>query len=90
MLGPDARSAVDPGLLGDRRVRHFWDGERTVGRWLAEAGVGDPGFGIVWDAYYVFGPDAVWNDTPAPLLGFGSPVISNTSALERELGPLLE
>jgi hypothetical protein len=89
MLGSDSRSAVDMGLLGDRRVRHFWDGERTIGRWLAESGVGNPGSGIIWDAYFVFGPDAVWNDTPAPLSAFGTPVISHTSTLERELAPLL-
>jgi hypothetical protein len=90
MLGPDARSAIDPGLVGDRRVRQFWDEERVVGRWLADAGVGEvEPSGVVWDAYYVFGPDATWNERPGPLAGFGTPVISETDRLEHTLAPLL-
>jgi hypothetical protein len=90
MLGPDSRSQVDMSLVGDPRVRHYWDGDRTAGRWFAEAGVGEPAYaGIVWDAYYLFGPDAVWNERPAPLEASGSPVISHTGALENAVAKLL-
>ena len=90
MLATDSRSEVETGLLGDRRTRHFWDEERVVGRWLAEAGVGEPpGSGVVWDAYFVFGPDAAWDERPTPVAAHGAPVISATDALERELRPLL-
>jgi hypothetical protein len=91
MLATDSRSEVETGLLSDRRARHFWDEGRVVGRWLAEAGVGEPpSSGVVWDAYFVFGPDAVWNERPAPLADHGAPVISTTDTLERELAPLLD
>jgi hypothetical protein len=90
MLGSDSRDQVETGLIADRRVRHFWDGQRTVGRWFADSGIGELGYsGIVWDAYYVFGPAAVWNERPGPAAGFGSPVISSTGTLERALRRLL-
>jgi hypothetical protein len=90
MLSLDSRSAVDTELLADPRVSQFWDEERVVGRWLAESGIGELAHsGIVWDAYYLFGPDAAWNERPAPLAGSGSPVLSTTGQLERQLAPLL-
>jgi hypothetical protein len=89
MLVGDSRSEVDVGLLDDPRVTHFWDEQRVVGRWLADTGVGEPSGSVVWDAYYVFGPDADWNERPSPLVGFGSPVVSVTGSLERELRPFL-
>jgi hypothetical protein len=90
MLAGDSRSEVDVGLLEDRRARHFWDEERVVGRWLAESGVGEPGYsGVVWDAYYVFGGQASWNERPAPLAGFGSPVIAEKATLEAALRRVL-
>ena len=90
MLATDSRAEVEMGLLGDPRARHFWDEQRVVGRWLAEAGVGEPpSSGVVWDAYFLFGPDAVWDERPAPLAGRGAPVVSSTDALERDLRPLL-
>lgn len=90
MLGPDSRAAIDPGLIGDGRVTQFWDADRVVGRWLAEAGVGavEPS-GVVWDAFYAFGPEATWNERPGPVAGFGTPVISERDALEEALAPLL-
>ena len=90
MLGPDSRDSVDTGVIDDPRATHFWDADRVVGRWFADTGVGGPAASsIVWDAYYVFGPDASWNQRPAPVAGTGSPVISTTGSLERELSGLL-
>lgn len=90
MLGPDARAAVDTALIDDPRVTHFWDEERVAGRWFADAGVGGESYGgIAWDAYYLFGPDASWNERPRPVEAFGAPVISGTGSLERELRSFL-
>lgn len=90
MLAGDSRSEVDTGLIADPRVTHFWDQERVIGRWLAETGVGGQAYaGVVWDAYFAFGPDATWNEQPAPLAGFGGPVVSEGSALEAALRPFL-
>lgn len=91
MLATDARSEWDPGVLADERVTHYWDGERIAGTWLADHDVGGGGFaGIVWDAFFVFGPEAGWGTEPGPLLGAGAPVIDDTEELEDTLLPLLE
>ena len=90
MLATDARSEWDDGLLADARVHHFWDEQRTTGRWFAEADLEVDRFGpIVWDAFFLFGADSRWGDEPTALLAYGSPVIGATGPLERKLGPLL-
>lgn len=90
MLATDAREEWDPSALADERVSHFWDEERVVGQSLADQSVGDLGSsGIVWDAYFVFGPEAGWGSAPGPLLAAGAPVIDATADLEKALVPLL-
>jgi hypothetical protein len=90
MLATDARSEWSEGLLEDRRVVHFWDEERVAGRWLAEADVGGLGYsGIVWDAYLLFGPDAVWDSELGPLVGSGAPVVGAADRLGEQLRSLL-
>jgi hypothetical protein len=82
MLATDARSEIDRSLLADARVRQYWDGERAIGTWLAERDLGGLGSsGVVWDAYFVFGPGATWEDEPAPLVDSGAPVVSNGERL---------
>jgi hypothetical protein len=77
--------------MEDQRVTHFWDEERVAGRWFADADLGGLGAsGIVWDAFFLFGPDASWEQAPAPVLRSGAPVISNTDALAAGLRPLLD
>jgi hypothetical protein len=91
MLAPDARSEWDSSVLPDERVTHFWDGERIAGIWLAQRDVGGLGYsGVVWDAFFVFGPEASWGDEPGPLLASGAPVIDHSAELGDALLPLLE
>jgi hypothetical protein len=91
MLAPDARSEWDSRALADRRVTHFWDGERLAGTWLADRDLGGLGYaGIVWDAFFVFGPEASWGDEPGPLHASGAPVIARSRHLADSLQPLLE
>jgi hypothetical protein len=83
----DSRGAWDGGGLIDPRVRHFWDGDDVTGRWFVDH---VPGYrGSDWDAYLLFGPDAVWRAFPAPLLSSGSTVIRMKDDLAREIGPWL-
>jgi hypothetical protein len=90
MLVTDSREEWRRSALPDARVRHYWDGERVVGQWLADKDVGGLGSsGVVWDAFFVFGPGATWDDVPAPLLASGTPVIGDTAGLERALAPFL-
>ena len=83
MLPGDANPEVAD-LLVDERARHYWDGDRRLGRHVAEA-LGDDGT-AAWDIFLVYGPDASWGDEPAAV---GSPVISEASRLEAALRPYL-
>jgi hypothetical protein len=35
----------------------------------------------VWDAYYLYGPNATWDQAPGPLVASGAPIIDNTDGL---------
>ena len=83
MVRGDKRSAFDPGLLTDPRVTHLWDEEKIVGRWFGEnfelVGCNNE---VLWDAFFVFGPDAVWMDKPEPLESSGFPIYKKRRALQ--------
>jgi hypothetical protein len=90
MLVTDQRSEWNPQALPDRRVSEFWDEDRIAGTWLADENLGGLGYaGVVWDAFFLFGPNAVWGDRPEPLLASGSPVVEDTGRLESALRGLL-
>lgn len=74
--------------MPDTRVIHYWDGDRTVGRWFAEHLEGYEG--IVWDVYYLYGPDAVWDGTPLPMIDSGGTIYSDRNRLEAQFQLLLE
>ena len=83
MLVTDSRDAWKRGTV---QGRQFWDGDRVVGQWLAQQNLGGLGSaGVVWDAWFLFGRNADWNDRPTRLLGSGSPVTSTTAELARAL-----
>jgi hypothetical protein len=83
----DARFDVAD-LLVDGRATHLWDNEQRVSNALGDA-YGSPGR-LVWDAYFVFGPDASWDDGPPRPLGSGSPVVEYMAMLESLLDPYLD
>ena len=91
MLGGEERSDWDGGPLVEPRVEHFWDGDRLAGRWLADHETGDLGSpgGVLWDAYFLFGADARWDDEPTGLLAAGDPIIGETDRLAEAAEPLL-
>ena len=88
MLGSDAREAWVGTTMPDPRVLHFWDEEREVGQWFAKEVDGYNG--VAWDIYYLYGPEAVWEDIPSPLVGSGGTIIHKRETLEREVNVLLE
>ncbi len=78
----DARDTIDESTLADPRVTQYWDGEGITGTYFADSDLGGLGFsGLVYDVYYVFGPDAAWADEPAPLAASGGPVVSDGQKL---------
>jgi hypothetical protein len=92
MLPTDGRSMWRWGgsTLTDSRVAHFWDQQKLVGRWFAEHENPGEANGIVWDAYYLFGPDAQWDFEPKPLTSSGGTVREKYDELNQKLVPLLD
>ena len=89
VLPGDSREGLDASVLADDRVRQFWDPRQRSGRWFADSGnLGlDPP--LLWDAYLLFGRNARWERIPRPLVSWGSPVITKTNSLSREIAPFL-
>ena len=88
MLAGDRRSAWDPDLMPDPRVRHYWDENRVLGRYFADKGASFGG--VAWDIYFLYGPDASWTDVPEPLISSGFTVIGSKDRLLIDIVPLLE
>jgi hypothetical protein len=92
MLPTDARSrwSWTGGVLTDSRVVHFWDEQRTLGRWFArQENPQDETPGIVWDAFYLYGPDARWDAKLEPPVASGATVRDEADKLREKLVPLL-
>ena len=88
MLASDDKSRWTARFMSDPRVVHFWDEDRVIGKWFAE----HEGFyiPIAWDAYYLYGPDAHWNEAPSPLVSKGGTIFYKRDQLREDLLALLE
>jgi hypothetical protein len=86
VLPLDARFEVAD-VMVDPRAAHFWDNEQLVSDDLGRTF----GFqGTVWDAFFSYGPDAVWDDRLPEPLSTGAPVVDAIGSLEASLRPYLE
>ena len=57
--GVDPWPSPFPGLAPDDRITEYWDSGQVAAQWFAS----DIGSGTVaYDAYYLFGPEARWDD----------------------------
>jgi hypothetical protein len=86
----DSRRLLDTRVLSDPRVTYFWDQEKVVGRWFS-AHVTNRRH-ITWDAYFLYGPEARWDQEPGPLMSrsSASSVIAAASQLQQAVQPFLE
>lgn len=75
-------------LLIDPRATHYWDNDQLVSHALGNA-YGSPSQ-LVWDAFFVFGPDARWNDGPPRPLESGGPVVDYMATLKSRLTRYLQ
>ncbi len=90
MLVADSRDQWDANLMPDARVTHLWDQHRRVGCWYGKNQPPKLHFGpIVWDTYYLYGPDARWDEVPEPLIGSGYTILAARQSLANQIAPLL-
>lgn len=73
--------------MPDPRVTHFWDGELRIGQWFAKQVDGYEG--VSWDAYYLYGSDAVWESYPSPLIASERTIYAEREKLEMKVLTLL-
>ena len=78
----------DATIMPDARVKHFWDGELDVARWFAKQVDGYDG--VSWDIYYLYGPEAVWDAVPEPLIDSGGTIYRERETLRTQVSALLE
>jgi hypothetical protein len=101
MVEGDARDRWPPELLTDRRVVHFWDEERTVGRFFARRTQSEEmenaltpnsnglGQAVLWDSYLVFGPESRWEDEPGGIRRWGRTINRTRQGLLDAVNALL-
>jgi hypothetical protein len=74
--------------LSDPRVAHFWDKEKMAGRWFKENVTPDYQGKVIWDTYYLYGPEAEWGGTPQPMLIWGRTIMDKRQELSQEVSLL--
>ncbi len=62
-------------LLPDRRVVHYWDQAKDVGRWFYGLVPTTTKGNIEWDAFYLYDKDSVWTDRPTNMLTSGRTIL---------------
>lgn len=77
MIWTDSRSRWPEEVLADPRVEHFWDAEKTVGRWYVwyEEHVTHRGEEVEWDAFFLYAPGVSWGEAPPPAVTWGRPIL---------------
>lgn len=91
MYPGDDRSEWPDGLLTDRRVIHFWDEPKRVGRfYLNHFDLEGYRAEALWDAYLLYAPEASWTHGPSPPISWGYTIVRKRENLERDLTLLLE
>lgn len=77
-------------LLPDSRVIHYWDQTRMSGSFFKKNIAPDVSSNIAWDMFFLYGPDAVWDDIPGPLVDKGRTIIGSSGALGYEFDELMK
>ena len=87
MVPSVSRDKWDETLLPDPRVQHFWDGKLDAARWFAKQVDGYEG--VSWDMYYLYGPEAVWDSVPLPLVDSGGTIYRERDVIRTKVNSLL-
>jgi len=73
-------------LMPDRRVTHWWDPSKDVGRWFTKVAQTNLRGEIQWDAFYLYGEQATWGEEPpSSLLTWGRTILRDRKKLSDEI-----
>jgi hypothetical protein len=74
--------------MPDNRVLQYWDDDHVIGQWFAREIDGYEG--IAWDAYYLYGPEAIWENIPLPLVSSGGTIYGERQTLKMQVSTLVD
>lgn len=77
-------------LLPDSRVIHYWDQTRMSGSFFKKNIAPDVSSSVAWDMFFLYGPEAVWEEIPEQLVDKGRTIIGSSGALGYEFGELMK
>jgi hypothetical protein len=83
MLPHDSRGGRPVDILADPRVVQFWDDSHLAG--AAFAPLAGWQHGVLWDAYFLYGPEARWAEStssPPIALSVGRTIFSTREKLK--------
>ena len=89
MYPGDDQSRWPRRIFSDPRVVEYWDQDKTIGRWYGKNVTRGGDGHIEWDAYFLYGSDAVWGEQPEPLLSWGRTIVGTREQLRSAITPLL-
>ena len=100
MYPGDVRERWPVESLSDRRVIHYWDDGKNVARSYAERlpeianlmAPGSKGYEapVLWDAFFLYGPEARWDAAPTGLRRWGRTILATKDALREAVEGLLK
>lgn len=76
--------------MEDKRITHYWDEKKMVGRFYADKDPETADPDVVWDAFYLYGPEAEWKTKPEPLIVTGFTIEDELDKLKSSIAPLLK
>lgn len=90
MLASDTPAAFPEAkkTMPDRRVMHYWDSPREVGKWFKASVPSNYQGAIQWDVFYLYPADAVWTDKPQPQLAMGRTILQARQVLADQVAAL--
>jgi hypothetical protein len=73
-------------LMPDKRVTHWWDPSKDVGRWFTQVAPTNLKGEIQWDAFYLYGEEAKWGaEPPSQLLTWGRTILRDRRKLAERI-----
>src|SRR5262249_1077363 len=76
--------------MPDPRVHHYWDKKKATGRWFQVNVPSSYKKPIMWDGYYLYGPDVEWSNTLAAPISWGRTILETRKELQKQVSLLDE